>query len=1845
MLLQIVAPTTAFALTGGASQPEVNSFTPIGTSDMVDPFSGGFNYNIPLMDVGGHPINISYNGAPTMDQEATMVGLGWGLNAAGQINRSLRGIPDDFKGGADKVIQENNMRKNWTFGMGVAVSGEAFGFPLGNVGVNLGANYNNYNGVSISSGASLSLNLTKGSTSGGLGLSATNSSSGGLSLSPSLSFNQKFKNTKNIDNSFSTGLSIGATFNSRQGLSSVSVSASASGVSKEEVAAMTRQEGDKEGKGGLTGRGLSGSVSISMMNNTYVPNLDLPRTTSSLSGSFKLGFEIFGADADAVFNGYYTEQKLATKVRSFPAYGTAYEEYGVGNSNAMLDFNREKQRAFSRNVPDLHTTNHTYDLFSISGQGVGGMFRTFRSEVGYVHDNQVKDKSTGGKANFEAAPGNLFGVGFSGGVTYTEGASGNWRNDNAAKGKLSHQKKKTNNTYEPFYFKHTGEITVDDEMQEKSSSLFSRSGGFDPVRLGVYSSGFTHRVQPVYQGKALGDINAIADNKRADNTRAKRNQMITTLTNSEARDFGIEHQQPHQNRTDRDHHFSEMTVLQNNGARHVYGIPAYNTLKKDVSFNASKGIPTATQMIAYTAGIDNSTENKRGRDHYFSRTTLPPYAHSYLLTAVLSHDYVDRKNDGVTKDDYGSFTKFNYGETAAIPNYKWRVPYNKEEANYSEGLKTDPGDDKGNYVYGEKELWYLDNIETKTHIAVFQMSNRRDGYGVVDENGGLGGDPMQKLDKISLYARPDFYLVDGVTPNPNKTPIKEVHFVYDYSLCQGIPNHKPAPNSADNQKGKLTLKRVYFTYANSYKGALSDYQFVYADPNHDGTMEANYPYDLKAVNAWGGYQAQVSDAGFGVDKGLLNSEYPYVDQTPDLSQDPENYFKKQTQYVNAWALTSVKLPSGGRIDVDLEPHEYAYVQDQEALQMYTVLGCNNSGNDYRTAKGKLYGGAGNLNPNNYIHLVVPKRTTKAQLFKNLLNGKPLYYRFLVDLTNGLDADNGSYEYVEGYLSKELIDRDSNGNGVVDANDDDGCGVNVNDDGSTTAWIRIKSVPTNNEGGALNPRNSHPIAKSAWQFARMYAPKKAFDQPDPQNGASLIDIAKLLASQVTNMVELFTGANGLLRTKGYGKAFNPNKSWIRLNTPNQHKLGGGCRVAAIKMYDNWELMSEKSDDNLDGFDHDFEYGQTYKYTLEDGVSSSGVATYEPLGAKDNPLIQPVYFSEEHLLAPDGKHYMEKPYGESFYPGPSIGYSRVEVANLSREDVKKHATGKMVHEFYTCRDYPVKVANTGLFSRERRSNILGQILKISSRNYAVASQGFVIETNDMNGKQKAQRVYAEGQIDPIAGTKYVYDHNFSDVAPNSNADLFPSLNTNSTKLNNNVNVITPQGKLETKQIGVDFDMINDFGENSTMMVDINIDANLATFIVGIFPGFVPTVLPRVATEKTRYRYAATTKVINRFGILREVIAYDLGAAVSTRNKAWDSETGEVLLTETTNEYGDKVFNFNYPAHWYYKGMGQAYQNIGMQVKFTATGGIISAAAPPGETLSAYHHLYPGDEIASGSTKYWIEDDGAGLKVIDADGYPKSGVISGKIIRSGHRNRQALSIGNVTMLNDPLADANGSAYPKGTRLPLLKRTSTLNEEAVVNTSINEFSEDWIQNYCNCDLDITTTYNPYVENAKGTWRLKKAHLYLVGRKQTAIKNAREEGVYSRYNTFWRIPGSKWVKNNQNYTWSSQVSKYSPYGFELENQDSLGRNSAAQYDYNNNLPTAVANNARYSDIGFDGFEEYDFDECTNDHFSFENSINGSYTIDSETSHTGRRSFKLNPGESATLEKDLLNCSPVRAAY
>src|SRR5687767_1870067 len=92
---EIVFPTMAMALTSGPVSIDQASFEPAATSEMVDLATGDFTYNIPLMDVDGYPINIAYHGGVGMDQDASMVGLGWTLNV-GAINRTMRGLPDDF---------------------------------------------------------------------------------------------------------------------------------------------------------------------------------------------------------------------------------------------------------------------------------------------------------------------------------------------------------------------------------------------------------------------------------------------------------------------------------------------------------------------------------------------------------------------------------------------------------------------------------------------------------------------------------------------------------------------------------------------------------------------------------------------------------------------------------------------------------------------------------------------------------------------------------------------------------------------------------------------------------------------------------------------------------------------------------------------------------------------------------------------------------------------------------------------------------------------------------------------------------------------------------------------------------------------------------------------------------------------------------------------------------------------------------------------------------------------------------------------------------------------------------------------------------------------------------------------------------------------------------------------------------------------------------------------------------------------------------------------------------------------------------------------------------------------
>ncbi|HTA63070.1 MAG TPA: hypothetical protein VK835_11470, partial [Bacteroidia bacterium] len=186
LLFQVVFPSVSMALTGGPSQPEVASFTPVGTSEMVDPFSGDFTYNIPLMDVDGYPVNISYHSGILMDQEATWVGLGWNINP-GVINRMMRGIPDDFSG--ESITKEFNMKPNVTIGIidGGGIEFAGFDLPFG-IGLDYSLHFNNYTGIGLDQTFAGHVGASAGGVDGTASLGITSSSDNGLTLQPNIGF-------------------------------------------------------------------------------------------------------------------------------------------------------------------------------------------------------------------------------------------------------------------------------------------------------------------------------------------------------------------------------------------------------------------------------------------------------------------------------------------------------------------------------------------------------------------------------------------------------------------------------------------------------------------------------------------------------------------------------------------------------------------------------------------------------------------------------------------------------------------------------------------------------------------------------------------------------------------------------------------------------------------------------------------------------------------------------------------------------------------------------------------------------------------------------------------------------------------------------------------------------------------------------------------------------------------------------------------------------------------------------------------------------------------------------------------------------------------------------------------------------------------------------------------------------------------------------------------------------------------------------------------------------------------------------------------------------------------------
>lgn len=1858
MINQLIFPAAVLALTAGPSQPEVKSFEPAGTTEMVNLFSGDFTYNVPLLEVpgpdGGYPINLFYNSVTSMEQEASWTGLGWNINV-GSLSRGMRGLPDDFDG--EKISRKLDMRKNETTTVGGIISAEYAGFDPATIGLSFGINYvyNSYKGAGFSIDPNLSLGIVGGENKYSyganlsLGFSASTIDAGsanvgfslggdnGAGLSGSVGFNISFDAKGNHDYS----LNLGGT-------------------------APTQD---------IMKRSHAFSGTVSFAKRSYTPAVTIPWAGSNFIWDVN-----FTPGATVVYgkfgvNGSYSEQyiKDGGTWQDRPAYGYNYLQNS--RREGLMDFNREKDGSVHRYKRYLATPIMTHDVYNISGQGIGGAFRGHRSDYGFLADPYLKSSTIGGR--FGGEGGVAFEFGLSGAVNFKDEVNNNWPYIDWIK----YKGEKLDNSFEPVYYKLAGDVSAEKsttydylgEGEARDKPLRLKREGFDYNRWNggeleaeETNTGSAWHNNGSYNSKVIWN-----QDKNYRTERKPRNTSVQPITNRLLRNSSSDEILPEFNvkyydavlspgqlnnyetapsydiiRPD-DNQNAAFTVLGQDGVRWNYGLPVYNHEQKDAKFSVE---PLASNTCAKRVDVvikdgDRneidyvpSNDNLRSND-MIDEQHIPKYVHTHLLTSVLGTDYGDIDGvPGPSDNDVGYWMKTNYVKLSS--DYQWRAPF--VGCNYAEGYENSPKDDIGAFMWGKRDVYLPATVETKTHIAYFEVSKRYDARGAkhyiqnsADLSSEAHGEYSYKLDKVKLYSKADIKANNGIL---NATPLKTVHFTYDYSLCNNVENYNTGTATGENVNlwgapspvlgGKLTLKSVHFTYEKNSRGALSPYVFDYSSNNPD--------YDDTKIDRWGMYRENFLQSSYDL---CDNMKLPYTDQTPSgkaqLDKD-----------IAGWHLEKVHMPSGSVLNIKMERDDYAYVQDAKATRMFKI-NSTSEGHPVDNITTDLAMGGDPQPIDRVIQFELEKPTNSTTELAKYIDDLPvvsrhgeeykqLVYRIRVDLRN---TENPTEEYVSGYCE---IDKDGNRDDLIYFEP-----TSMNGSGKYThANIILKNSRIQAKG-----KTHHPMVMTSWKFLKDNLPDKmlAEDLGGPPDAITSLD-------QIgENINAIFTGFYKYCSNNNFAQIIDLDRSYIRLNSPDRIQYGDGIRVKEISLDDNWTATASETST----------LGVAYDYTTVDEESgeeySSGVMENEIMIGYDECALRWAVIQEE---LKDGVvrdvHKYEYPMNEGYYPGASVGYSKVTVRSLASNYALLEAkgesipsdlagenystTGQTVYEYYTAKDFPIVTRRTSLDDTETNpwaTMLLDALASVRIDHYT-GTQGYSIELNNMHGKTHRITTYGQlssGEMDDKALTKVEYKYKTKKVTDfkrgKSNQEI--------TVLDNEVEVLVSDdptaesATTETQLLGVDYEFFIDGREALQTAGSGGLDLNFDY----VPPWFVfPFIWPTYSYSENKARTSVSNKIIVRSGVLEEVKAFDGQAHIVTKNKVFDAQTGSPVLATVENQLGGEIYNYSIPAYMAHSSMGAAAKNWGYNTLFYFDGtpdnctGYYSSLVPvndlmvPGDEFIAVIEEQPPipqgpyQEIAKSKVIYMGQlFNSSGVRVPQFD-ILDDGALAGKTelraiaknTRSGNRNLVGATIAQYSTVdtdpNNPVANpltnrSTGLSTPTLVDITInngvaniASTTSTVPQinqiflNNVLSASAADFSDDWTMEYYDYRTDIENI-NPYTSGIKGVWKAKSSYAYMDERKQENLAlsedevNIRTSGVVDDVALFnWKSPfveyitTSKWVR-------TQDITKYRLGGQSVESRDVLGNYQAALYGYDDNLVTAQGVNTTYYEFGYEGFEEY----------------------------------------------------------
>lgn len=388
-LWEIITPSVALALTAGPTSPEATSFEPVDTTDMVNPLTGSFTYNMPLLEVpgpeGGYPLSLSYHAGISPDLEASWVGLGWTLNP-GAINRNVNGFPDDFS-------SVNLKRRDYWSGGNRKDFGISVGFA-NTVNVGLTFSQDTYRGFGIGASVGIGASLLKvGNNSIGIGGDIGTNSYGESFASVGSYASTPLAESKSMRLGATIG--VATNFNNIAGYASGGISAKAGDYRPSILGASISTAGSKPSLtigGGWANIGNANAGRIQTRSKGFGFSIPLPGVSIGLSYRYTRYWS--DETAQVLTNGaQWIPQTIANQSN---LNTTTYDIYRLANhpEQNIVDHPDENQLQ-GGTFPD-------FDNYSVVAQGLGGTMRPhiFQSTLYSQNINPEFVPLTGGAGSF-----------------------------------------------------------------------------------------------------------------------------------------------------------------------------------------------------------------------------------------------------------------------------------------------------------------------------------------------------------------------------------------------------------------------------------------------------------------------------------------------------------------------------------------------------------------------------------------------------------------------------------------------------------------------------------------------------------------------------------------------------------------------------------------------------------------------------------------------------------------------------------------------------------------------------------------------------------------------------------------------------------------------------------------------------------------------------------------------------------------------------------------------------------------------------------------------------------------------------------------------------------------------------------------------------------------------------------------------------------------------------------------------------------------------------------------------------------------------------------------------------